>query len=180
MCFRCLRSRQTNYWIIFFPVWKLGCRDLKKPHRGDCGWECLFMKAGRLTPSTALLFLTCLDVLFYSLFFCIYMNKNSVFLPYLSLTSWNSFTVLESLLFSIFITRTHARTPTHTWCGLPIQTAEGSQYIVSKITISVGLYENVGKGQATMMCTHRNTRAFCMIMFVKIKVRVFLVAWQQN
>lgn len=169
-CFRCLQSRQTNYRIIyFFAVWKLGWGDLKKPHWGNCGWECLFMKAGRNTPSTALLSLTWSDFYFIHLFLCACTwIKTPGFIPYLSLTFSNSFIVLDSpnpailYIFHFYL----AHTPTqnlnillktcsdspHTKnkCSSHVRTVEGSQHIVIQLLPSVwcavGLYEKVGRG----------------------------------
>lgn len=116
MCFRCLQSRPTNYRIIyFFAVWKLGWGDLKKPHWGNCGWECLFMKAGRNTPTTALLSLTWSDVLFYSfIFVCVYVNKNSRVYTIFITNFFKQFhctrlppTPPPSYIFFIFIWHTH-------------------------------------------------------------------------
>lgn len=177
MCFRCLQSRQTNYRIIyFFAVWKLGWGDLKKPHWGNCGWECLFMKAGRNTPSTALLSLTWSDVLFYSfIFVCVYVNKNSRVYTIFITNFFKQFHRTRSpppaILYIFYFYLTHTQnlnillktcsdSPHKSKCSSHIGTVEGSQHIVIKLLPSVwcavGLSEKVGRGQAVMMCMHAN------------------------
>lgn len=128
------------------------------------------MKAGRNTPSTALLSLTWSDVLFYSfIFVCVYVNKNSRVYTIFITNFFKQFHCTRPphlsprhLIYFSFLSDTHTHTksqyPSEDKCSSHIRTVEGSQHIVIKLLPSmwcaVGLYEKVGRGQAVITCMH--------------------------